>query len=56
MISLPFKITKAKILKFAARHTYMKPPSVGSRLSQGAGAVDDLAEEVGQLIFQLVPS
>lgn len=48
------QVTAAKS-KCATLHTYMKPPCVCSRLSQSAGAVYDLAEEVGQLIFQLVP-
>lgn len=39
----------------STRHTHMKPPCVCSRLGQSAGAVYDLTEEVGQLIFQLVP-
>lgn len=33
----------------------MKPSGVGPCLSQSAGAVDDLAEEIGKLVFQLVP-
>lgn len=40
---------------FSAPLTYMKPACVCSRLSQRAGADYDLTEEVGQLIFQLVP-
>lgn len=33
----------------------MKPPRVGSGLSQSAGAVDGIIEEVGQFGLQLVP-